>query len=434
MLVYTHNITPRVRYIFDLLFTELMGIEVAFTTNVQLFNSSSSPKLAYSNQRLQDGLYIQSVELLFETGILKVPVEVFHYRNMPAFFQGEGHIPFDIFAASFYLVTRYEEYLPSRKDQYGRYQAKHSLAYKHGFLDKPVINLWVEELKKLVTERYPSVPIKQQRFSATITFDIDVAYAFRGRNVLRKLLSSGKDILSFKFADFIRRLKVYASNAGDPFDSYSYISKSLSAIDARHIFFFLLTAKRSRHDRNISPSSTELAALVKEVQGFSEIGIHPSYYSSDKKALLEEEKRNLEGLLGHPVIISRQHYLRFQLPATFIQLVDAGIKHDYSMAYAEQPGFRAGICTPFLFYNLAEETKTPLLIHPVTYMEGSFIEDMAMQPAETITTIAELIETVKAVNGAFVCIWHNHTLSDYKIYKGWRAPYEATLRLLNDKA
>jgi hypothetical protein len=434
MLVYTHNVTPRVRYIFNLLFKELMGIEVEFTTDVQIFNASSSPKLAYSNYRLQDTLYIQAVDLLFETGTRKVPVEVFQYRSMPAFFQGEGHIPFDLFAASFYLVTRYEEYLPSRKDQYGRYQAKHSLAYKHRFLDKPVINLWVEELKKVVSERYPSIPIRQQQFSATITFDIDVAYAFRGRKVLQRLLSSGKDLLSFKFADFIRRLQVYASNAGDPFDSYTYILKSLSAIDARHIFFFLVTGKRSRYDRNISPSSTEMAALVKDVQGFSEIGIHPSYYSSDNEVLLEEEKRNLEGLLGHPVTISRQHYLRFQFPATFTQLVDAGIKHDYSMAYAELPGFRAGICTPFHFYNLAQETETPLLIHPVTYMEGSFIEDMAMQPEETIATIAELIATVKAVNGAFVCIWHNHTLSDYKMYKGWRKPYEATLRLIKAKA
>jgi hypothetical protein len=104
------------------------------------------------------------------------------------------------------------------------------------------------------------------------------------------------------------------------------------------------------------------------------------------------------------------------------------------MAYAELPGFRAGICTPFHFYNLAQETETPLLIHPVTYMEGSFIEDMAMQPEETIATISELIATVKAVNGAFVCIWHNHTLSDYKMYKGWRKPYEATLRLIKAKA
>src|SRR5687768_11045076 len=126
MLVYTHNVTPRVRYIFNLLFRQLMGIEVEFTMDVQLFTGSSSPKLAYSSHRLADGLYIQAVELLFETGTRKVPVEVFHYRNLPAFFQGEGHIPFDIFAASFYLVTRYEEYLPSRKDQYGRYQAKHS--------------------------------------------------------------------------------------------------------------------------------------------------------------------------------------------------------------------------------------------------------------------------------------------------------------------
>jgi hypothetical protein len=433
MLVYTHTITPRVQYIFRLLLKEMMGIEPHFTQDVEVFESASLPKLAYGKQRLQNGLYIEAVELLFETGVRKVPVDVFTYDGLPAFFQGNGDIPFDIFAASFFLISRYEEYLPSAKDQYQRYKAKNSLAYQHGFLDKPVINFWVEALKKLISTRYPAIQTKEQQFSATVTFDIDVAFAFRGRSFLRKLLSSGKELLSFNFHDFVKRLKVYASNATDPFDSYSYILASLSEIDARHIFFFLVAGKLSRYDRNLSPSSGAMSSLVKEIRASSEVGIHPSYYTSEKKELLAKEKQKLEVLLSRPVTISRQHYLRFQLPGTFMQLLEAGITEDYSMGYAELPGFRAGICTPFRFYNLSEETATQLVIHPVTYMEGSFLEDMGMQPDECITTIAQLVETVKAVKGSFVCIWHNHTLSDYKIYKGWRKPYEATLRLLKEK-
>src|SRR5688572_1841233 len=127
MLVYTDTITPRVDYIFNLLLKEIIGIDFEITLDRQFFTDATIPRLAYSHERLQDGLFIQANQLLFETGIKKLSIEVFDYRNLPAFFQGEGHLPFDIFAASFYLVTRYEEYLPSRKDNYGRYQAKHSL-------------------------------------------------------------------------------------------------------------------------------------------------------------------------------------------------------------------------------------------------------------------------------------------------------------------
>ena len=45
------------------------------------------------------------------------------------------------------MLSRYEEYLPHIKDEYGRFEAKESLAFKYGFLEIPIVDKWVQILK-----------------------------------------------------------------------------------------------------------------------------------------------------------------------------------------------------------------------------------------------------------------------------------------------
>ena len=432
MLIYTHIITARSRYIFKLLFAHLLEQEVELTDNLAVFEATGTPKLVYTNERLAAELYIQAHPLLAEVGLRNIHPDVFENRNYKAFFAGCGDLPFDIFAASFYLLSRYEEYFHTDRDQFQRFQAKNSLAFRHGFLHQPVINYWLEELKKLLAGKYPLLQFKSSPFTATMSFDIDVAYAYKGRGITRNVLSACRNLLTFNFTSIYEKIKVLGGKKEDPFDSYSYIQKTLVSSTVDHIFFFLLAKQVTAFDRNIATSSPILQQLVRAVASFSKLGIHPSYYSSENNGYLRQEKQTLERILNSPVTASRQHYLRFKLPETYVQLLNEGITDDYSMGYAELPGFRAGICTPFLFYNLLTEEETSLTIHPITYMEGSFIEDMKLDTQQSIEEIKRLIATVKEVNGAFLCIWHNHTLSDYSIYKGWRKPYEETLRLIKE--
>jgi len=96
---------------------------------------------------------------------------------------------------------------------------------------------------------------------------------------------------------------------------------------------------------------------------------------------------------------------------------------DYTMGYAAEPGFRAGICTPFYFYDLDYETETKLLVYPFTVMDGTLrdYKDVGIEEAKAI--IQSLIYEVKAVNGTFISLWHNESLSDQGRWKGWREVY-----------
>ena len=429
MLVYTHKLTERSKYIFNLIFGELLGLEYAFTTDLAAYESYEQEKLAYTMHQPASGFFVESVSLLFETGITAIQPSVFSFAGTCAFFQTHGgRFSFDLFAASFYLVSRYEEYLPFEPDQYGRFPAKQSLAYQHGFLQTPVVNCWVQEFKKMLLQFYPFLRFRDVPFQSTISFDIDVAYAYKGRPAWWNAGALLKDIVLLR-TQFLDRVQVL-SGRKDPYDTYDDIETMLACYQVKPLFFFLLADMPSRYDRNLAARSASLHRLIRRCSATGSIGIHPSYYSMEKPSLLGQEKEQLEKSSGQPITRSRQHYLRFRLPHTYVQLAGAGITDEYSMGYAELPGFRAGICTPFYFFNLAANQATTLKVHPVTYMDGSFIEDLQMHPGESLEMIKQMINTVKQVQGHFLCIWHNHTVSETGPYKGWKQVLQETLRLL----
>jgi hypothetical protein len=157
------------------------------------------------------------------------------------------------------------------------------------------------------------------------------------------------------------------------------------------------------------------------------MGIHPSYYTVENPDLLKTEIENLEKVLNVDIHRSRQHFLRLVLPDTYQNLIENDIEDDFTMGYAALPGFRAGICDTYNFYNLDLETETKLRIHPFAVMDGTLNDYLKLSPDGAIKKIEQLMNEVKKVNGTFISLWHNEALSDEKRWKGWRKVYESML-------
>ena len=96
------------------------------------------------------------------------------------------------------------------------------------------------------------------------------------------------------------------------------------------------------------------------------------------------------------------------------------------MGYCDRIGFRAGTCTPFYFYDLENEITTNLKIFPFVYMDGVLKDRIKYSHDEAIVKITEIKDEVKKVKGQFTSIWHNESLSDEDIWKGWRRVFEST--------
>lgn len=429
VLLYVENITPRLQYIIDFFSTQLFDNPIKITSDFEDYKRSDSAKLNYSKQESgEDEFYIQSTSLLFETGIHFQQIDCFEINFHKAFFQTRGDVPFDVFAASFYLLSRYEEYLPHQKDEYGRYAHINSLAHRENFLHLPLINIWLDEFKKIFKKKYPLTVFKIRQFKCIISYDIDIAYSFLHKGALRNFGGLMRSLINGNLSLFSNRLNVLRRKNKDPYDCYEWLDALHLYCRLRPYYFFLVAGKKGKYDRNLSTKQEGFYSLVEYYSSRYKIGLHPSWQSGDDPTLLNEEIEWLETVADKKIIHSRQHYIRFTLPQTFRQLINVGIQKDFSMGYGSINGFRASACSSFYWYDLEKEEQTSLLLYPFCYMDANSYFEQKHSPPQAYRELIDYYEITKKLNGLFVSIWHNNILGTDPVYRDWREMFELFMK------
>lgn len=435
MIVYTNTITPRLRYIFDFIGKETGGSEFfTLTSDITVYRESDKPKFNYSKERISENEFFLSPHtILFEQDIKQQSVVCFETNNYKGFFKTKGDFPFDIFAASFYLVSRYEEYLPHQKDMYGRYAYENSLAYRENFLNLPLINYWLQDFKKVLQHKFPSLstpdpPPDSYRDPAPNsffpTYDIDQAYSYRYKQLWRNTGGIIKSLFKLNFGELRERWNVMTGKVKDPFDAYQWMDQLHQRYSLKPYYFFIIANKAGKYDKNIPPRKKAMQDLIRHHFYKYPVGIHPSWQSGDDNSLLKEEKQALEKITGNKIVSSRQHYIRFTLPQTFRCLIDNGIEFDFSMGYGSINGFRASVASPFYWFDLEKNEQTELLLYPFCYMDANSYFEQQFSPQQAYEEMMHYYNATKDVHGTMISIWHNSFLGTDKKYAGWKEVYE----------
>lgn len=423
ILIYTPEQSPRISFITKFLFSEILNVPCLITSSLDNFSGFDGPKINYS-RKITKCISIRPQLLLFETGTRHEVPEVSIVQNMEVLFpiSDKSSLPFDPFAAAFYMITRYEEYLLQPLDMHDRVLVTESIAYKNGFLNKAVVDQWALWLREIIKKHYPGFHFPERIYHFIPTVDVDIAYAYRHRSWFRTIGAESKAIFTGDWLDSTRRFQTLIFSKPDPYDTFELFQSWFAKFDLHPRYFFLV-GKYGKYDKNISSGNPFMQELIIRINNEYEVGIHPSYRSNNSKDDLQSEIARLSNILDRKVTISRQHFLKLGFPETYQQLIENGITEDYSMGYASLPGFRAGTCTPFLFYDLSTETETSLRIFPFQVMDGTLNQYMKLSPVEALDECKKLIEEVKKVNGTFISLWHNESLSEIREWKGWRDVY-----------
>lgn len=395
-----------------------MGIDFKITIDSEEFRIYNGAKINYSDTIFEsDAFNIQNNSLLFDEIIVPQQIICFETDGTKVFFETGGDLPFDIFAASFYLLTRYEEYLPHEKDVYGRYAHENSLAYKEGFINLPLINIWVNQFSEKLKKRYPMLNIQYPVFKFQPTYDIDIAYAYKQKGFIRN--TGG--FIKFPSAE---RIRVLSGLQEDPFDSYDWLHELHQKNKLEPVYFFLVAERNGEYDKNILPHKDAMWKLIKQHAKKYSIGLHPSWQSGDIQDLLRKEKNLLESMGDCDIKCSRQHYIRFNLPEGYNRLPEAGITDDYSMGYGSINGFRASVASSFYWYDLENEEQTGLRIHPFCFMDANSFYEQKQNPQQTFEELLHYLSACRKFNGTFITIWHNNFLGANSAFKGWKEVYE----------
>lgn len=420
LLIYTTRVTGRLQYIVQTLF----GGSAGLTESKEKFVSSDTARINYSSE-IFPGQMVQIVPhgLLHETGIHAYIITCDRWGDHKIFFPTPGSIPFDLFAAAFYLLSRYEEYLPHSKDNYGRYSHENSLAYRNAFLTEPLIDLWLLKLREVCKGYGWENVLPEKTFRFIPTYDVDEAWKYRHQPLWKNIAGFYRDLFLGKFQDVTERGNVYSGKLPDPYDVFDWMDTLHKEYRLSPVYFFLTIKERRKYDKNLASSSEPLRTLYRRLAGIYDTGLHPSWRSGDVEPLLAEEKKELEDIVQRPITLSRNHYLRFTLPETYRKLINAGITDDYSMAYGSVNGFRASFARPFYWYDLAREEATVLGVHPFCFMEAASAFSQGFTADQAGEELQYYFEQIKKVKGEFITLFHNHFLTEQPGWIEWRKMY-----------
>lgn len=403
----THQ-TERLTYILTELLQKRLGVAYTVTTNIDEFNASNEAKINYTSTPINNSLNILPQGLLFENSITAQHLDVIKNEKWHTILwpNSNAQIPFDVFAASFYLLSRYEEYTNTVRDKHGRFEAKNSLAFNHDFLQFPLIEHWCEQLKNVLQSQYHNLVFKPNTFKSITTIDVDFAYLYRGLDTKRWLGKLVKSVLKFDVKSIQTQLKSSFDVKKDPYNTYDFISATVKG----ELGYFILMSNRGGHDKNIKTDGVAFKKLIKQLhQTANFVGLHPSYSSNQNIETLIKERDELGKIINQKIEKSRQHFLKMNLPETYQNLIKEDIKEDYTMTYAEQIGFRASTCVPFVWFDLHGNEATQLVCFPTCFMDTTAIEYLKYDAKQIENVNEKLLNLAKYYNGHYVTLWHNNT-------------------------
>ena len=421
LVIYADKSSPRLQYILDFIFKEQFLVSYRLVTDLSFINSKDGPLINYSNKEIPAAINILPAKLLFEdfTSIQKVAIK--KQEKTPYLFFDDAE-NFDLLAACFYLLTRYEEYNHAGLDEFGRYPHTASIAYREGFLHLPMVDVWLKRFEETIRSKFPKLRIQRQPFQYLPTYDIDHAYFLKGKPFFQQagsLLQKDRRL----------RWQIWTGKTNDPYDAYDALDQWHEELQSDPAYFFLVAAKRGQYDKNISPDSDALQQLTRQTASKYRIGLHPSWQSSAKPILLKDEKNRLENIAKKSIAISRHHYLKFLLPGTYRNLLANGITTDYSMGYGGANGFRASTGLSFYWFDLEKNSATPLRIIPFCFMDANSFYEQKQDAAQTLKELTQLLYTCKKYHTPCCTIFHNNFLGSHPQFTGWNKMYGEFLKL-----
>lgn len=423
--IYSDKKSKRLVYVVQFIFEDLLGITPKFVTDIQ------DVHLVYGLEH-PTAICCKNWGLLEQKNIEVQAISWEKWGETACFFRTQtdsAQLPFDIFSASFYLIVRYEEYLPYQKDAHQRFQATDSILHSGGQLQQPLVNQWALRLKDILQQKFPTLVFQPRKFSFVSSIDVDQAWKYKNKGWKRNILGFLRDASERNWERCRQRIAVLSNKIADPFDTFEWQNDIHKAQNTK-VNYFILLGDYAIFDKNISHKNAHFQKLITDLASNNHytLGIHPSYQSNSDVSRVSIEKKRLENIIQKPISTSRQHYLMHTFPETYRELMAQGIEEDYTMGYSTHLGFRAGVAAPFYFFDLVENEPTNLRLFPFCAMDITPLHYLKMSPDEATIELKKLIDNVVAVGGLYMPLWHNESLSEDERWKEWRQVYEWQLK------
>ena len=298
-----NNNLPEREYIIKILFSDYLGLRYKLVPS----NSKQHYSIVFNNVELivKDSFFNLFPASLTYLNKDTLPKDIFYATNDFTF---EKDIPviygsnefsvsknkiicgIDIFASSFFMLTRWEEYVNTIRDEHQRFPGIESVAFKNSFLHRPVVNEFVELLWRFLQKLGFGAERKKRSFSLVLTHDIDqldypnTYHILLGDMLKRRSLSLAK-----------KNIVSYLRSRSNPYNTFDFIMNISERLGIKSHFYFMSSDLASPPDNDFYIERKRFKQTIKVIKERGHIiGFHPGYYTYNDSERWTYEKQLLE--------------------------------------------------------------------------------------------------------------------------------------------
>ena len=334
-------------------------------------------------------------------------------------------VHFDILGLTYWMLSRQEEVGATNLDVHGRFPATASHAYRHGYLDRPIVDEWLAVLRQVISRLWPMLPLKEHQFKVRVSHDVDSPSRYGFRTPLGLIRGMAADVLKHRdFAGCMKAPWVWINTRKslskyDPYNTFDWLMDISEKNGLKSAFYFMCGRTDKRRDGDYEIEHPSIRSLMRRIhERGHEIGLHPSYNTYKHPRAIVGEAIRLKRICDEEGIRQqewggRMHYLRCEIPTTLYGWEEAGMSYDSTLGYADHPGFRCGTCHENPAFDPVKKRILNIRIRPLVIMECSVLSAQYLgldYPEEALELMVKLKRYVMRVGGDLTLLWHNSNL------------------------
>ncbi|PJE48062.1 MAG: hypothetical protein CUR34_00850 [Sediminibacterium sp.] len=431
VIIPNNNIDER-KYIINIFLQNIIGLNYS----LELSDEAYDYILVFNERKIiiKDCFWKNNLEPLSYLSISNFPKVHYTYNqfiveeNIPVLY-GKGEVDIfeneiccgiDVFAASFFMLTRWEEYINKERDKHNRFPALASVAFKNNFLSRPIVNEYAEMLWNMLLHLGYKGVKKEKKFEIILTHDVDL---LKSPNPFRLFLGDILKRKSFKLA--IKKLPLFFH---DPVNTFSFLMDVSESIGVKSRFYFMAVSPDTltNNPKSYLGKSRFKTLITEIIKRDHVIGFHPGYFTFDNKEQWISEKKLLENSAGINVYEGRQHFLKFDITKTLNIWDEYGMKMDCTLGYADKEGYRCGTGDSFNVFDFLNRKTLKLIETPLVLMDGSLTTYQSFNANQGKKIIEHYLSLGRKYKMKTVLLFHNSSF-DSENWKGWKKMYRDVL-------
>lgn len=333
---------------------------------------------------------------------------------------GQAELAVDVLGSCFFMLTRLEERVVTTRDGHGRFPADASVAHGEGFLDVPIVDVYVDLLWEALAGCWPRLERRRREYRVALTHDVDDPLAVLGRSRPELARQLGADVLVRRDpALAARRIGSWlaGSRGGrrlDPYNTFDFLMDVSERHGLASAFYFMAAdGTPGAEDPPYALDDPWIEALIARIHARGhEVGFHATDTDSERTVRGFERVRAAARRAGvhQETWGGRQHYLRWENPSTWHTWDAAGLDYDATLAYADRIGFRTGTCHEFAVFDLDARLALRLRERPFQVMDRTLLEYMGLTPEAAHAAVRELAAQCRRQGGVLCMLWHNSAI------------------------